>query len=75
MEWGYEDCPYCEGKGKRWAVKAETLRARREGLGLSLREVARRASLSPAYVSDVERGNRRVTEKLARFYRDLKEEA
>lgn len=38
----------------------ESIRHTRKGLGLSMREVARRAKISAPYLSDIERGNRRV---------------
>ena len=45
------------------------LRSLREVAGLSLREVARRLGLSAAYLSDVERNQRHVSEMLWFRYR------
>lgn len=42
------------------------LRADREAVSLSLRELARRLGISASYLSDLERGNRRLTEDVAR---------
>jgi transcriptional regulator with XRE-family HTH domain len=39
-------------------VLGESLRTRREGLGLSLRGAAERAGISPAHLSEVERGRK-----------------
>ena len=39
-------------------ILGETLRARREALGLSLRAAAERAGISPAHLSEVERGRK-----------------
>ena len=39
-------------------ILGETLRARREELGLSLRAAAERAGISPAHLSEVERGRK-----------------
>ena len=53
-------CPACRGTGKVLDAKAlgEALRKRREEAGLSLRDLARRLSISPTHASDVERGHR-----------------
>lgn len=48
------------------------LRFVREGRALSLREVARRIGISPAYLSDIERGNGRYpNKKIVSFYEQL----
>lgn len=39
-------------------------RGERQRRSLSLRAVARKAKISPAFLSDIERGNRRPTEKM-----------
>lgn len=39
-------------------ILGESLRARRDALGLSLRAVAERAAISPAHLSEVERGRK-----------------
>ncbi len=44
----------------------EWLKDNREAKGLSLRKLAAQLELSPSYISDIENGNRRVTETLAR---------
>lgn len=53
-------CPTCGGCGKVQdaAQVGARFRALREERGLTLREVARRAGFSAAYVSDVELGRR-----------------
>lgn len=49
-------------------IPYQELRRARQDAGLSLREMARRACLSAPYLSDVERGNRRVTRRVAEAY-------
>ncbi len=39
---------------------------------MSLREFARRAGLSPSYISDVERGNRQLSKRVAAAYEELR---
>jgi predicted transcriptional regulator len=51
-------CPNCGGTGRQLVVSGKKLRALREAAGVSLRELAARAGLSPAYVSDLELGRR-----------------
>lgn len=55
-----EACRRCGGSGTEPDMKAfgEAVRAEREKRGWSLREFARRARCSPAYVHDVEYGRR-----------------
>ncbi len=48
------DCPRCNGDGAIYAVIGEKIRDRRKALGLGLREVARLAGISAAYLSDIE---------------------
>lgn len=54
-------CEHCNGTGKVFddAAVGEEMRRMREDAGVSLREMARYLSLSPAYVSDLELGRRR----------------
>lgn len=52
-------------KNDRWVAVAEVglaIRARRKELGLSLREVARRAKISAMFLCDVERGRRMMSD-------------
>jgi len=53
-------CRRCGGTGKEpnWTRVGTVLRKRREQLGLSAREVARRAGCSVTYVSLLESGER-----------------
>uniref|UniRef100_A0A6H2A1V0 Putative DNA binding, helix-turn-helix domain containing protein n=1 Tax=viral metagenome TaxID=1070528 RepID=A0A6H2A1V0_9ZZZZ len=55
-----EKCTLCHGTGRspHWGFLGRVLRARRRALGLSLREVARDADMSPAHLSDMELGRR-----------------
>jgi len=63
LEGAQKPCPYC---GSMVRILSHTkLREIRKELGLSLREVARRADISAAYVSDVELGRRGLSIKLA----------
>lgn len=50
-------CPTCGHE--RLVMNGRWLREQREAADLTLREVARRLGVSAAYLSDVERGNRR----------------
>lgn len=47
---------YAESEQSIGSVLGEALRARREAAGLSLRQAAERAGMSPAHLSEVERG-------------------
>lgn len=47
------------------------LKAKRKRVGLSLREVARRAGVSAAYLSDVENGNRHASPRAEAAYVSL----
>lgn len=53
-------CRHCNGTGEvpDWRIFGAKVRKARESKGLGLREVARRAECSAAYVSDMERGMR-----------------
>ena len=46
------------GRELDWVDFGRRVRRKREGMGLGLREVARRAGCSPAYLSDLEHGRR-----------------
>lgn len=52
-------------------IVGDALRHKREGKKLSLRETAKAIGISPAYLSDIERGNRWprpiITDKLIAF--------
>ena len=53
-------CKRCGGSGKEpdWGVLGAVIRERREKRGMTLRELARRAEVSPSFVSDMEGGRR-----------------
>ncbi len=65
------DCPKCDGAGKIGVIVPESLRKKRLAAGLGLRELARRADLSAAYLSDIEHGRRNCTEGIERIYSKL----
>jgi len=67
-------CPHCYGTGQRpnWKRCGAELRKRRVKAGVSLREAAREAKMSPTHLSDMERGIRslggpKAVRALARF--------
>jgi DNA-binding transcriptional regulator YiaG len=61
-----ELCPKC---GAPWRVfNGQSLRKAREKTSISLREMARRLNVSAAYLSDVERNRRRVTDAVLKGY-------
>lgn len=67
-------CPRCGGSGRvpDERLVGQQMREKRLASWLTLREMARRLALSPAYVSDLELGRRRWTPKiLARYQRAL----
>jgi predicted transcriptional regulator len=47
-----------------WVELGEAMRARREEIGLSVRDLAKRAKCSPTHVSDVERALRQPSQEL-----------
>jgi hypothetical protein len=47
-------CYHCRGVGGRQVIDGQQIRRWRTAAGLSLRELATAAKLSPAYLSDVE---------------------
>ena len=57
-----ETCRYCKGRGYKFVVNGKRLRQIRTLRGLSLRELARRAKVSAAYMSDIELGRRQPAE-------------
>lgn len=66
-------CPHCNGSGKVARFSGEKFRSMRKRLGLSLREVARRAKCSPAFLSDFELGRRQPsTELMERLYEQIR---
>lgn len=52
----------------REVVRGSWLRRKRESAEVSLRQIARELKLSAVYLSDVERGKRHCTRKIARHY-------
>lgn len=58
-------CAHCNGSGLAPDLRAEgvELRRARKAAGLSLRALASHLNLSAAFLSDVERGNRRLSSK------------
>ena len=56
-------CPRCGGAGKIVDLDGGAFRTVREHSGISLREVARRAQISAAYLSDIEHGRRAPSAK------------
>lgn len=70
-------CRRCGGTGREpnWARIGTVVRERREELGLTAREVARRAGCSATYVSLLESGERGVTNmgvKARRIFKTLR---
>ena len=56
------ECAECSGTGKQPAVEAVgELKVEREKLHLSLKAVAQAIGISVSHLSDIERGNRRLT--------------
>ena len=52
-----DKCDHC----RKVTLEGEHIRSYRISRGLGLRELARHAEVSPSFLSDIERGNRRVT--------------
>jgi DNA-binding transcriptional regulator YiaG len=63
-------CPHCGATQK--VVDGGSLRKIREHAGLSVRAIARRLSMSAAYISDVELNRRNVTDTIFAAYLNLK---
>ena len=65
-------CPGCKGKGSVEIINTDALRSIREASGLSLRKMAERLGFSAPYISDIERGRRACTLKIAGEYNLLR---
>ena len=68
-------CPRCGGSGiiRNDGFVGKQLRARREAVGISLRELARRVKWSATYVSELELGRKVWTDrKIQRYVTGLK---
>ncbi len=48
----------------------KSLRIQRENLGISMRGMAKVLDISSAYMSDIERGYRRINKQLSKAYTD-----
>lgn len=59
-------CPHCHSRVQE--AKGGSLRAARLKARLTLGEMARRSGLSIAYLSDLERGNRRIAARIVALY-------
>jgi predicted transcriptional regulator len=64
-------CGHCGMTRK--TLNGAWLRWKRLRAGVGLRELARRAGVSAAYLSDVERGNRHATVRAELAYQNLRE--
>lgn len=53
-----QPCAHCSGDGYTTELNGAYLRGLREDARISLRALARKVKLSPAYLSDIERGRR-----------------
>lgn len=62
-----DTCPTCGTA--RESIDGRSLRAAREVCEMSLRELARRIGLSATYLSQVERNQRHVTQKVLGLYK------
>lgn len=73
MELPMKRCPTCKGVGRitdRAAVAAD-LRVARRDIGVSLRTMAGNLGITPTYLSDLERGNRLISDRLIASYTEL----
>ena len=61
-------CLHCNGTGGPLVLSGEWMQKARRKAGLTLREVARRAKFSAAFVSDCELGRRAANAKLEKIY-------
>lgn len=64
-------CDKCGGGGR--VASHHGLREIRESAGLTLTALAAEIKLSVPYLSDVERGRRNVTRRLAKIYQGLED--
>lgn len=66
-------CLHCNGTGQEIDPFAlgQTFRAKRMAAGVSLREMARRLDITPAYLSDMERGSRMLQDQYQKAYAKL----
>lgn len=64
-------CPHCGGDGRLVAVNPVWLRTVRKTSGVLLRELARKAGFSAAFLCDVEHGRRNCNAKLMALYEEL----
>lgn len=64
--WTKEPCPCCGAM--RPAINGEWLRASRKRMGLSLREMGKKAELSAMFLCDVEKGRRRALPRIYDAY-------
>lgn len=53
----------------RETLNGAWLKWNRQKAGIGLRELSRRCGLSPAYLSDIERGNRHASERVEAIYK------
>ncbi len=67
------NCIRCRGTGKEpdWRGLGMKVRQMRVSKGMGLREMARHVRVSPAFISDLERGNRSWQGPKARAILDL----
>lgn len=64
-------CPRCRGRGGYDVTTPAELRKARKAAGLTLLQTAERVGASVAYLSQMERGRRAVTERITAAYRRL----
>lgn len=66
-------CHCCHGTGKEidHYATGQSLRLLRKGAGMSLREMARRMTLSAPFLSDLELGRRNWKEGAIRLYQSI----
>lgn len=65
---GWKPCQACQGRGIVPDVPGEALRRIRQDRGRTLREVAEALGFTQPYLSDVEHGRRRATERIVEAY-------
>jgi DNA-binding transcriptional regulator YiaG len=58
-------CPSCGGLGSIKRVSGAYIREVREAANWSLRQMAKKLGISPAYLSDMELGRRGMSEEIA----------